>query len=394
MAKHREPFIRAFVAAHTPHSHTIAVRLPFGCSVHSKKTSRRNFLLAGAAAGTLAAPTVHAQSPMVRWRLTTAFPKTLELMSGASESLARYVTQMSGGRFHISVHAPGELAQMPQIVDAVKDGTVECGHTYPAYYFGKDETFALDGAVPFGLNARQMSAWSTEGNGAKLMRDFYRTYNIVNFPLGNTGAQMGGWYRKEIRSVADLSGLKLRMGGFASRVAMRIGIAPQNVKEAEIYTALEKGTIDGADWYTPFDDLKAQFFRVAPFYYYPGWWEGSAQLSLYCNSKAYDALPADYKLILETAAARVHAEMLTRYDIKNPQALRTLLSSGTRLYRFPQEILSAAFKASNEHYAELSASNPNWKRVFEDWSKYRSDQNAWFRVAEGSFDQFMQAQRL
>jgi TRAP-type mannitol/chloroaromatic compound transport system substrate-binding protein len=158
--------------------------------------------------------------------------------------------------------------------------------------------------------------------------------------------------------------------------------------------ALEKGTIDGADWYTPFDDLKAQFFRVAPFYYYPGWWEGSAQLSLYCNSKAYDALPADYKLILETAAARVHAEMLTRYDIKNPQALRTLLSSGARLYRFPQEILSAAFKASNEQYAELSNTNPNWKRVFEDWSKYRSDQNAWFRVAEGSFDQFMQAQRL
>ncbi len=308
--------------------------------------------------------------------------------------MSRLVSQMSAGKFQISVHPVGEIAQMPQLVDNVQNGTVECGHTFPSYYFGKDETFALDGAAPFGLNSRQMSAWTTEGNGAKLLRDFYKTYNIINFPLGNTGAQMGGWYRKELRTVADLNGLKMRIGGFAGRVAQRIGIVPQNVKESDIFAALEKGTIDAADWLSPYDDLKAGFYKVAPIHYHPSWWEGCAQFALYVNQKAWDGLPAEYKVILDAACARAHLEMQARYDVRNPQALRTLISSGARLYRFPAEITNAAFKASNEFYGELNAANPQWKRVYEDWARFRSDAHAWSRVSDGAFDQMMQSLRL
>jgi TRAP-type mannitol/chloroaromatic compound transport system substrate-binding protein len=362
----------------------------------SAQVSRRSFLNAttAAAAGTLAgAPAVHAQ-PIVRWRLASAFPRSLEIIFSATDTLARLVSQASNGRFHISVSAEDELAPMPQMVEQVQAGQIECAHTFPAYYFGKDETFALDGAVPFGLTSRQMNAWVTEGNGLKLMRDFYRGYNIVNFPLGNTGAQLGGWYRKEIKSVADLNGLKMRSTGFAGRVGLRMGVQPQNVKPADLYGALEKGTIDAVDWYAPVDDAKMNFQRVAPFCYFPSWWEGGSQMSLYVNAKAWEALPADFKAILEMASARAHLEMQARYDARNPQALRTLLASGARLNRFPAEVLNAAFKAASEYYAELSASNANWKKVFDDWSKYRSDAFAWSRVSDGAFEQMMQGMRL
>ncbi len=365
---------------------------------HDHSLNRRTFLTASsvvASAGLGVAPAiVRGQSPAVRWRCTSAFPKSLDLIYGGAETLSRLVSQMTGGKFQISVYPAGEIATMPQIVDSVQSGAVECGHTYPSYYFGKDEVFALDGAVPFGLNARQMLAWTTEGNGAKLLRDFYRGYGIVNFPLGNTGAQMGGWYRRELRTVTDLNGLKMRIGGFAGRVALRLGVVPQNVKDADVYSALEKSQIDAADWVSPYDDLKAGFYRVAPIYYHPAWWEGGAQFALYVNQKAFDALPAEYKIILEAACARAHAEMLARYDARNPQALRTLLSSGARLYRFPVEIVNAAFKVSNETYAELSATNPNWRRVYEDWSRFRSDAHAWTRVSDSAFDQIMQSVRL
>ena len=358
---------------------------------------RRSFVKQAGLAGVLAAASapaiVHAQAN-IRWRLASSFPKSLDTIFGAADVFAKKVSEMTGGKFQVSVHAGGELMPPFGVVDGVQNGTVEMAHTAPYYFFGKDETFALGCAIPFGLNSRQMSAWMVEGNGLKLMREFYRNYNIINFLGGNTGAQMGGWYRKEIKSVADIKGMKMRIGGFAGRVLERMGGVPQNIPGGEIYSALEKGTIDAAEWVGPYDDQKLGFNKVAPNYYYPGWWEGGPQLDFYINTKAYDGLSAEYKAIVECAAAQAHIDMQAKYDAKNPQALKSLVGSGTKLFKFPRDVLDLAFKESMAIYSELSAKNPNWKKVYEDLAAFRRDQNLWFRFAEAGFDDFMQAQKL
>jgi TRAP-type mannitol/chloroaromatic compound transport system substrate-binding protein len=336
---------------------------------------------------------VHAQTAL-RWRLASSFPKSLDTIFGAAEVFAKKVGELSGGKFQISVHAAGEIMPAFGVVDAVQNATVEIAHTAPYYFFGKDETFALGCAIPFGLNSRQMTAWMVEGNGLKLMREFYHQYNIVNFPGGNTGAQMGGWFRKEIKSLADMKGLKMRIGGFGGRVLERIGAVPQNIPGGDIYPALEKGTIDAAEWVGPYDDQKLGFNKVAPNYCYPGWWEGGPQLDFFVNTKAFDALSPEYKAVIEAASAVAHIDMQAKYDYRNPAALKQLVGSGTRLFRFPKEVMEAAFKASQEMYAELSAKNQNWKKVYEDYAKVRADQNLWFRFAEAAFDDFMQTQKL
>ena len=357
---------------------------------------RRSIIKNAGIAGVLAAgvaPAVHAQAT-VRWRLASSFPKSLDTIYGAAEVFSKAVKAMSGGKFEISVHAAGELMPAFGVVDGVQQGSVEAAHTAPYYFFGKDETFALGCAIPFGLNSRQMTAWMFEGNGMKLMREFYAKYNIVNFPGGNTGAQMGGWYRKEIKSVKDLKGLKMRIGGFAGKVLERIGGVPQNIPGGEIYPALEKGTIDAAEWVGPYDDQKLGFNKVAPFYYYPGWWEGGPQLDFFINNKAFEALTPEYKAIVEAAAASAHIEMQAKYDAKNPNALKQLVGAGTKLRPFPPDVMALAFKEAMGLYEELSAKNENWKKVYADYSKFRAEQNLWFRFTEATFDRFMQAQKL
>ncbi|MEY2800637.1 MAG: hypothetical protein RL513_221 [Pseudomonadota bacterium] len=357
---------------------------------------RRSLIKNAGITGVLAAataPAVHAQ-PVIRWRLSSSFPRSLDTIYGGADTFARAVKTMSGGRFDISVHPAGELLPPFGVVDGVQNGTVECAHTAPYYFFGKDETFAIGCAIPFGLNSRQMSAWMYEGNGLRLMREFYARYGIINFPAGNTGSQMGGWYRKEVKSLADTKGLKFRVGGFAGKVIERLGGVPQNIPGGEIYQALEKGTIDAAEWVGPYDDQKLGFNKVAPYYYYPGWWEGGPQLDVFINQKAYDALSADHKAIVEAAAAQAHVTMQAKYDTLNPGALRQLVSSGTKLRPFPADIMNAAFKASMDLYSELSAKNENWRKVYADYAKFRADQNLWFRFTEANFDGFMQRQKL
>ncbi len=341
----------------------------------------------------VAAPFVHAQ-PTIRWRLASSFPKSLDALFGPSELFARIIGEMSGGKFTVTAHQAGELLPAFGVVDGVQNGTVECCHTAPYYFFGKDETFAIGTAIPFGLNSRQMTAWMLEGNGMKLMREFYKPYNIVNFTMGNTGAQMGGWYRKEVKSVNDLKGLKMRTAGIAGTVMQRLGMVTVSMPPGEIYTSLEKGTIDAVEFVGPYDDLKLGIYKVAPHYYYPGWWEGGAETDLYVNAKAYEALPADYKAMVEAAAALAHVKMVSTYDAKNPVALKQLVAGGAKLHRFSKDIMEAAFKESMALYSELSAKNPRWKKVYEDYSKFRADANMWFRFAEASFDDFMHAQKL
>jgi TRAP-type mannitol/chloroaromatic compound transport system substrate-binding protein len=358
---------------------------------------RRSFVKRAGLAGVLAAGAapaiVHAQAN-IRWRLASSFPKSLDTIFGAAEVFSKKVNEMSGGKFQISIHAGGELMPPFGVVDGVQNATVEMAHTAPYYFFGKDPTFALGCAIPFGLNSRQMTAWMVEGNGMKLMREFYRGYNIVNFIGGNTGAQMGGWWRKEIKSLADVKGAKFRIGGFGGKVFERIGGVPQNIPGGEIYQSLEKGTIDAAEWVGPYDDFKLGFYKVAPHYAYPGWWEGGPQLDFYINSKAYDGLSAEYKAIIEAAAYQAHTDMQAKYDARNPAALKQLVAGGTKLFRFPKDMLEAAFKEAMALYSELSGSNPAWKKVYEDYAAFRRDQNLWFRFTESGFDDFMQSQKL
>ena len=357
---------------------------------------RRSFVKNAGLAGVLAAgvaPAVHAQAA-VRWRLASSFPKSLDTIYGASDVFAKQVGLMSGGKFQISVHAAGELVPAFGVVDAVQNATVEIAHTAPYYFFGKDETFAIGCAIPFGLNSRQMTAWMLEGNGMKLMREFYAKFNIINFQGGNTGAQMGGWFRKEIKSLADCKGLKMRIGGFGGKVLERIGFVPQNIPGGDIYPALEKGTIDAAEWIGPYDDQKLGFNKVAPHYYYPGFWEGGPQIDFFINQKAFEGLSAENKAIVEAAAAVAHVDMQAKYDARNPNALKQLVGGGTKLNRFPKEVMEAAFKEAMAFYSELSAKNANWKKVYEDYAKFRGDQNLWFRFAEAAFDDFMQAQKF
>ena len=357
---------------------------------------RRSIITGAGLAGVLAAgvaPAVHAQ-PLVRWRLASSFPKSLDTIHGAAEVFAQKIRELSGGRFEVAVHASGELMPAFGVVDGVQQGIVEAAHTAPYYFFGKDETFAIGGAIPFGLNSRQMSAWTYEGNGRKLMREFYARYDMTSFPCGNTGAQMGGWMRQEIRSAEDLKGLKFRIGGFAGMVLERLGGVPRNIPGGEIYAALEKGAIDAAEWIGPYDDQKLGLNKVAPYYYYPGWWEGGLQLDLYVNLKAFRALSPEYKAYVEMASTYAHVETQAKYDVRNPGALKQLVASGARLRPFPADILTQAFRESMRLYDELSASNEQWRKVYADYRRFRSDQNLWFRFTEATFDRFMQSQRL
>jgi len=357
---------------------------------------RRSVIKHAGIAGVLAAgvtPAVHAQAA-VRWRLSSSFPKALDTIFGAAEVFSKQVKAMSGGKFEISVHAAGEITPPFGVVDAVQQGSVECAHTAPYYFFGKNEAFALGCSIPFGLNSRQMTAWMYEGNGLKLIREFYAKYNMTSFPGGNTGAQMGGWYRKEIKSLADIKGLKMRIGGFGGKVLERIGGIPQNIPGGEIYTALEKGTIDAAEWVGPYDDQKLGFNKVAPHYYYPGWWEGGPQLDFLINQKAFDALSPEYKAIVEAASSVAHIEMQAKYDAKNPNALKQLVGAGAKLHPFPKDVMAAAFKESMALYEELNVKNEDWKKIYADYSKFRADSNLWFRFTEATFDNFMQSQKL
>jgi len=357
---------------------------------------RRSVIKNAGIAGVLAAgiaPAVHAQAA-VRWRLSSSFPKALDTIYGAAEVFSKQVKAMSGGKFEISVHAAGEITPAFGVVDAVQQGSIECAHTAPYYFFGKNEAFALGCAIPFGLNSRQMTAWMYEGNGLKLMREFYAKYNMISFPGGNTGAQMGGWYRKEIKSLKDIKGMKMRIGGFGGKVLERIGGVPQNIPGGEIYTALEKGTIDAAEWVGPYDDQKLGFHKVAPHYYYPGWWEGGPQLDFLISQKAFDALTPEYKAIVEAASAVAHIDMQAKYDARNPTALKQLVGAGAKLHPFPNDVLAAAFKEAMGLYEELNAKNEDWKKIYTDFSKFRADSNLWFRFTEAKFDSFMQSQKM
>ena len=353
---------------------------------------RRLFLKSaalGLAATPIAAPAIAQNAPELKWRLASSFPKSLDTIYGAAEILSQRVAAATDGKFEIRVFASGEIVPGLKVLDAVQDGTVECGHTACYYYVGKDPTFAFDTALPFGLNTRQQNAWMYYGGGLELMREFFKEYNVINFPAGNTGAQMGGWFRKEINTVEDLDGLKMRIGGYAGQVLAPLGVVPQQIAGGEIYPALEKGTIDAAEWVGPYDDEKLGFNKVAQYYYYPGWWEGGPQLSILVNIAQWESLPKTYQAALEAAAGEANVRMVAKYDAENMPALRRLVAGGTQLKPYSKEIMEACLKSANDLYEKTAAENANFKKIYEPWNAFRHDQHTWFRVAENTFDNFV-----
>ena len=354
---------------------------------------RREFLrkagVGAVAAGAVAAPAVVKAQATISWRMASSFPKSLDTIYGAGDHVCKRVSEMTGGKFSIRIFAAGEIVPGLQVLDAVQAGTVECGHTAPYYYVGKDPTWAFGTTIPFGLNYRQYNAWWLFDKGEQLYNEFLKEYGITSILCGNTGAQMGGWYRKEIKTVADLKGLKFRIGGFAGQVIAKLGGVPQQIAGGDIYPSLEKGTIDAAEWVGPYDDEKLGFNKVAKFYYYPGWWEGGPALHTIVNLKAWQSLPKEYQEILTAASYEANTWMMSKYDAQNGPALRRLVASGTQIRAFPRDIMEASFKAANELYAETNAKNAAFKKIFEPYMAFRNETITWFRVTENTYDDFM-----
>jgi TRAP-type mannitol/chloroaromatic compound transport system substrate-binding protein len=353
---------------------------------------RREFLKAagiGLAGSAVAAPAVAQSSPEIRWRLTASWPKSLDTLYGGCEYFVKRVAEITDNKFQIQLFAAGEIVPGLQVLDAVQNGTVEMGNTALYYYWGKDPAFTYGTALPFGLNARMMNAWFRFGGGNELMGELLAKYNCHGVIAANTGAQMGGWFRKEIKSVADLAGLKFRIGGFGGSIIQRIGVVPQQLAAGDIYPALEKGTLDAAEWVGPYDDEKLGFAKVAKYYYYPGWWEGCGQAHNIINMAKWNELPKSYQSAIATASGDAWGWVIGRYDQLNPPALKRLLAGGAQLRAFPQDVMEASYKAANDVYAELSASNPMFKKMYDSLLPFRSDSYLWTQVAEMGFDNFM-----
>lgn len=360
---------------------------------------RREFTrtaVVGAAAGVLSAcggesggegPAVQTRR-RVMWRLASSFPRGLDTIFGAADTLSARVAALTDDMFQIRVYPAGELVPGLQVLDAVQQGTVQAGHSASYYYTGKNPALAFDAAVPFGLTVRGHNAWLLHGGGLERMREVFADFNIINFPGGNTGAQMGGWFRRPIQSVQDLRGLKMRIPGLGGEVMSRLGVAVQVLPGGDIYPALERGAIDGTEWVGPYDDEKLGFYKVAKNYYYPGWWEPGPALSFYVNQSAWNQLPKSYQQAFEAASREASLNMMAEYDAKNPPALKRLLGQGIQLQRFPDDLMTAALRESTALVEEQAAANAQYAAIYEPWKQWRGDTYRWFGTADQAYEQF------
>jgi TRAP-type mannitol/chloroaromatic compound transport system substrate-binding protein len=357
---------------------------------------RRKFLTAGGlglAASAVAAPAIAQSNPEIRWRYATSWPKSLDTLYGGCEYFTKKVADLTDNKFQIQPFAAGEIVPGLQVLDAVSNGTVEMGNTALYYYWGKNPAFTFATALPFGLNTRQQISWLLWGGGQDLVNDLLKEHNVYGIPTGSTGAQMGGWFRKEIKSLDDLKGLKMRIGGFAGTILAKLGAVPQQIAGGDIYPALEKGTIDAAEWVGPYDDEKLGFAKVAKYYYYPGWWEGTSQGHNIMNIEKWNTLPKHYQAAIDAASRDTFTWITGKYDALNAPALKRLLVNGAILKGFPQEVLEACYAAANDTYAELSKTNPHFGKMYASMMAYRTEALPWFQVAELSFDSFMMRMR-
>ncbi len=350
---------------------------------------------AGAVAATaLAAPAIAQENPKIAWRMTSSFPKSLDTIYGGAEDIAKHVAAATDGNFTIQPFAAGEIVPGLQAVDAVAAGTVEAAHTTSYYFVGKDPTYAIGTAIPFGLNSRLTNAWYYEGNGNKLMNEFYATQGM--YALLKQAIPVRRWAagsaRKSTRSMTSrVSRCVLPVS--LSRVMEKVGVIPQQIVYGDIYPALEKGTIDAAEFVGPYDDLKLGFHKVAKYYYYPGWWEGGPTVHGFFNLEKWSSLPKHYQAALTDACAFANTNMLAKYDTKNPTALKQLVAEGATLRPFSQEIMEACFQAATGIYSEISGTNQYFKKIYDDQTAFKRDAYLWMQLSEYTFDTFMMIQQ-
>jgi TRAP-type mannitol/chloroaromatic compound transport system substrate-binding protein len=345
--------------------------------------------LAAAAATGLARPAFAQSQPELRWRLTSSFPRSLDTIYGTAQMLARYVAEATDNKFQIQTFPAGEIVPGLQALDAVSNNTVECAQTPTYFYIGKEPTLAFGTGIPFGLNARHQHGWWHFGGGSEIVGEALRKFNVHAIVMGNSGTQMGGWFRKEIKTVDDLKGLKFRIGGMGGHVLARLGVVPQQIAGGDVYPALERGTIDATEFVGPYDDEKLGFHKVAKYYYYPGWWEGGAMLHLVVNMQSWEMLPNPYKAIVSHACEAANNWMLGKYDLVNPAALKRLIAGGAELRAFPPAVMEASWKAANEHYAELAAKNPLFKKALESHHAFRGESVFYWQIAENYYDNYL-----
>jgi len=327
--------------------------------------------------------------PRISWRLASSFSRSLDTIYGAAEIFANRVSGITGGRFTIRCYPGGEMVPALEVLGAVQNGTIQMGHSASYYYVGHNPAFAFDTGVPFGLSARQHNAWLYYGGGLELLRSLFADFNIVNFPGGNTGTQMGGWFRRPVDTAADLRGIKMRIPSVGGRVMARLGVNVQLIPGGEIYPALERGAIDATEWVGPYDDEKLGLNDIADYYYYPGWWEPSAGLSFYVNMNAWNELPETYKEIVAAAAAEANVLMLASYDAKNPAAYERLLEGGTDIRPFSDDILNAARRETNAYLDENAAADAEYAQLLESYRGYADASRRWFSTAEQAYTDFI-----
>lgn len=327
--------------------------------------------------------------PRVNWLMATSWPPALDTLYGTAEAISDHVAALTNGQFTIEVSAAGEIVPGLQVLDAVQAGTVQCGHSAAYYYIGKNRALAFGTAMPFGLTARQQNAWFYEGGGIDTMNQIYADFNTLVFPAGNTGVQMGGWFKREVSTLDDLKGLKMRTAGLAGEVFSRLEVNVQALPAGEILIALELGTIDAAEWVGPYDDEKLGLHETAPYYYSPSWWEPGASLDLMINRDAWNDLPKFYQDVLQTATAAANASCLAKYDARNPVALMRLIESGTELRTFSDEILAACARESAALLEEYAAEDATFKEVYEGWKPFRDREYEWHRLSELGFTEFV-----
>jgi len=346
--------------------------------------TRRKLAPAAASLAAVAASPAFGQttSENIKWRLTSSFPKSLDTLYGASDTIARVVGEMTDGKFVLTPFGAGEIVPALQVLDAVQNNTVECGHTYTGYYIGKNPALIFDGSLPFGLTPRMQNAWLMFGGGRKLMDDIYDGFNVVALPAGNTGGQMFGWFRKELKTVDDFKGLKMRTAGFGGKVLAKLGVVPQQIAAGDIYPALERGTIDACEWVGPYDDEKLGFSKVAKYYYTPGVMELEAINQLVVSKQAWGSLPPRYQAILRYACNYAMTEMLAAYDAKNAAAIARLVAAGTQLVALPDAVIKALRVALEAVLDEEAAANEQFKKVLTNWRQFRNEQHRWFNIAD------------
>ena len=326
--------------------------------------------------------------PNIRWRLASSFPRSLDTIFGAAEFMAERVKAMTDGRFDIRVYPGGELVPGLQVLDAVQNETVQIGQTCSYYYTGKNPALAFDTCVPFGMTARQQQAWLGEGGGGELMAKVFSDFGIRSFPSGNTGAQMGGWFKEELSGLDGLKGLKMRIPGLGGDVMSALGASVQVIAGGEIFPALERGAIDATEWVGPYDDEKLGFYKVAKNYYYPGWWEPGPSMSIYVGEKAWASLPAVYQEILKSAIHEAGLEMQRRYDARNPAALKRILGQGVTLRPFTEDLLEGALAASTQILEDYAAADAGYAEIYQHWKASRADQFQFFSTAELAYAKF------